>query len=743
MNSYAGKQIKDLAPGTILTMTENGVETNIIVIQHNYESELNGKGKTWMMRTTFLPDDMPWGTENYYSTINWKDDTTLRSWLETTYAARLSANFLSVIQPVSIHYEYGSFGHDVGTLEGQRFWIPSKSDFLPDTDTELAKSLRGWFANTLSEGKEDAKGGWSFTFATRSSQTTDPTDSDESGCYIWNITMARFNSNYDPSTTSTISTAKSSGNVLVCFCVDENAYVTDAGILTLNAPPVIESNYFGKSGVFGRWDAFRLAYKAYDPEGALVSVTEKLDGAVRKRFGNTNQNEIFHFEVSKEELEGFDWNTYHTLTVEATDGVTTTIKTCKVFRVKLPGYVVYIGQIRGTGDGQSYYWQERYILHDPADENAGVILEPEVTLEANQIGSFSFTVPVSNPYYDKLDLRKPVISVEEDGREIFMGYATEINKNFNLDLEVTCESELGYLQDRQCEVENKRYTTAELLELALAVEDDSTMHSGFKSEGKVFLPGNVTKLKDDDDEDKETKEITDGWSILQNSLVSKYGGYLRLRKEIKMVYGVRVYTRYLDYIAKLDEKTDQTIELGKNLLDISYYIKAGDIVNSVKAVGWDTYQSGWFFWEKKTDRVTAEAYNGDSIKRYGLCQKLLIVEGTNSTADSLLKKAKEELAKYNGFTGSLTVNAADLCDVGVDTDRLGFMKETYVLSEAHGIDKWLPCTKVVIPLDAPEEKEFTFGETTQKLSSLQAGNFATAGKAWNAIQSTIGYMSSK
>lgn len=318
-----------------------------------------------------------------------------------------------------------------------------------------------------------------------------------------------------------------------------------------------------------------------------------------------------------------------------------------------------------------------------------------------------------------------------------MGYITETEKNFELDMEVTCESEFGYLQDRDCQVENKFYTAPELLALALTVEDDPEEHIGFKGEGKVFLPGNVTVEKPESDTDKETKAISDCWSVLTNSLTGKYGGYLRLRKEIKMVDGVRVYTRYLDYLAKLNDKTDQVIELGKNLLDISYYIKAGDIVNSVKAYGW--YTSGWLFWQT-TNPISREAYNGESIKKYGLCQRVLVVEGTDSTGDSLLKKATDELKKYSGFTGSVQINAADLCDIGVDTDRLDFMKETYVLAEPHSIDDWLPCTKEVIPLHELDQKDFTFGATTAKLSSLQAGNFATAGKAWNAIQSTIGYI---
>ena len=260
----------------------------------------------------------------------------------------------------------------------------------------------------------------------------------------------------------------------------------------------------------------------------------------------------------------------------------------------------------------------------------------------------------------------------------------------------------------------------------------------------MFLPGSITVEKPESDTDKETASVGDCWDVLTSNVVGKYGGYLRLHKEIKMVDGVRVYTRYLDCVAKLNDKTDQVIRLGDNLLDISYYLKDNGIVNSVKAIGWASRKEGFLFWETThTQQLTAEAYNGESIKKYGLCQKTITVEGTSSSTDSLYEKAKAELKKYSGFSGSLQINAADLADIGVDTDRLDFLKETYVLSEPHGIDDWVPCTKEVIPLHELDEKDFTFGETTSRLSSLQAANFGTAGKAWNAIQSTIGYLNTK
>lgn len=246
----------------------------------------------------------------------------------------------------------------------------------------------------------------------------------------------------------------------------------------------------------------------------------------------------------------------------------------------------------------------------------------------------------------------------------------------------------------------------------------------------------MTIEKPESDTDKETKAISDCWSVLTNSLTGKYGGYLRLRKEIKMVDGVRVYTRYLDYLAKLNDKTDQVIELGKNLLDISYYIKAGDIVNSVKAYGW--YKSGWLFWEttnpSRGKRTTETHQEVRPVPARPCCGR------NRFYGRQPFEEATDELKKYSGFTGSVQINAADLCDIGVDTDRLDFMKETYVLAEPHSIDDWLPCTKEVILLHELDQKDFTFGATTAKLSSLQASNFATAGKAWNAIQSTIGYI---
>ena len=70
------------------------------------KKDLNGKGKTMLMRTTLLKDAVKWG--NNEKDVSWKNEPTLRNWLENTYAARLSKDTLKTIVPVTIRYDYGS-----------------------------------------------------------------------------------------------------------------------------------------------------------------------------------------------------------------------------------------------------------------------------------------------------------------------------------------------------------------------------------------------------------------------------------------------------------------------------------------------------------------------------------------------------------------------------------------------------------------------------------------------------------
>lgn len=732
----------DLAEGTIVPMLERGSKVNYIVAKHNYQSDVNGGGHTMLIRAGVL-GSYEWKNSNSSSYelpeyAKYDTDSKIPDVLENYYQGVFDALTIAACKPVRI--KYSPNGSTVTSTRSHRFFILSRGDLASwsYSDGDLLSST---VVNALVSSV-----GNNVSLLLRS--TTDDYDTKldpDSNTYVQDgdkygavyIATIRNNRLYD---TSSKNHGHEAAYVLPCIVLYDTAGVGEDGILRGNHIPEISSYYFGTEQVHTKHNDFRVAYSVHDEDGDEMTVTELLDGKTVLRTytpvdGETS-NTVW---VGSALLPLGEYGVDHKLTVRVTDGAATAEKHYLFRMTYKQGYAVYIGKIAGNADRTGYYWTERHALHDASDETLPIVLEPELTLEKNSFGSFVFTVPAINPYYDKLALKTTVISVEEDGVEIFMGYVTELNKNFDLDIEVTCEGELGYLQDRDCIIENRAYTTEELVRLA--VTPDEKYGTNFAIEGKTFNLGTVTVAKPDADKDTtETKAISDCWSVLDSNLVGNYGGFLRVRKTVKMEDGKKVYRRYLDYLAEVTDESEQVIQFGVNLLDLSYYLKSNTIVNSIIVMGYAT--SGWWIFSS-TSPIKVEVHNGKSIELYGLCQRMMTVDGTKSSPESLRAKGLEELKKYNPdqFTGSITINAADLADTGVDVDRLAFLKNVRCISEVHGLKNWILCTKEVIPLDAPEEKEFTFGDTAN-LTTLQASTFGTAGKAWKAIQSTIRYMSS-
>lgn len=224
------------------------------------------------------------------------------------------------------------------------------------------------------------------------------------------------------------------------------------------------------------------------------------------------------------------------------------------------------------------------------------------------------------------------------------------------------------------------------------------------------------------------------WDILQSELTDTYGGHFIVRREKRKLVNTTITLRFLDYVSNVTEKTGQKIEFGENLLDLDSYVKAENIVTRVIAVGYRT--SGFWVW-KSTNTLTATANDTAAQKYYGIITRVIVVEGTSSTTETLLKAAQKELAKNLRYLDGMTISAVDLKDAGVDTERLQFMKNAEIVSEPHGVHTYLACTKLVEPLDKPDEKKFTFGIDFSSISDLQALSARKAASAFDMAHSAV------
>ena len=288
----------------------------------------------------------------------------------------------------------------------------------------------------------------------------------------------------------------------------------------------------------------------------------------------------------------------------------------------------------------------------------------------------------------------------------------------------------GTIKVAKKDTESKTYS--------IKTEKDGTVNVYVNGEKSAdYTPQLVEELHDFGD----GKNYGKTWDILQSKLVDVYGGYLVTRHKTipyPLFPGLYKRARYLDYVQDATERNVQGITFGTNLLDLTSYVKAEDIVTRVIAIG--KKKSGWFLWET-TNTLTATANDETAQKLYGLITRYLVLDGTANTQQSLQDEADMELGKHLRLADGITVKAVDLKDAGVDVDRISFGKLTHIISAPHGIDVWINCNKLVEPLDKPAKKEFTFGKKFSSISDFQALSARKATTAYDLSRTLKEYAS--
>ena len=105
-------QLNQIPQGSVLKIKENGQDVDFYVAKHDYESGLNGAGRTLVVRKDTY-DDRAWDNGN----VNAYASSDLDSWFNSTYKNMLDADIRSLIGTTKIRYTPGNGNNTVGTLE--------------------------------------------------------------------------------------------------------------------------------------------------------------------------------------------------------------------------------------------------------------------------------------------------------------------------------------------------------------------------------------------------------------------------------------------------------------------------------------------------------------------------------------------------------------------------------------------------------------------------------------------------
>lgn len=735
----ASVKLSTKALGSTVKVNENGTAAEFVVACHNYEAGLNGSGRTLLVRKTSLEDRELWGQLGSATNLNW-NVSHMKYWVGNQYIVRLDEEIRRNLGKTNYYCSgansagrtYGSaFLLSAYELTGDRQYADSSTK-LDDAVLRVLESGGGspWWTRSI--WPEPQKENGDKTESGRYTRVClyGKRDSDDK----WSIYKSGF-SDAESADTATIRP---------CFTVPEDMRVYEDGTLWESHAPVIINAYqnAGTMGACGK--GFSLPYAVYDDDVGTVTVTEYVNETQLRQFAAQNGQQLA-FTLDENDFEQLAAEKQHTIKITAENGIKTAEWTQTFFKTEKLGYRVYAGTLAegGIGDFNNnvsygvhmYKWATRECIYDPTcvdDERDNIIIDPQLEMEKNELGSFEFTLPVSSHFYNSLIPRRTVVSVEEDGVEIWMGYVAEIDKNFQMEKKVYCEGELGFLKDISLVLEPQEYTAYELYSAIIS----TAAAKGWKS----FKLGKTSdKLKNIKVNLKESgTQYTTVWDALKNILLGNVGGMLYLHKAPGKVNGE--YGRLLDYFLTEDELdvTTQCIEFGKNLLDLDYYVKAYDIVNQVTYHGYET--KGWWIFSH-TDKISVTVEDAKSVEIYGPIERCYVADGTASTEESLTKAAKEKLNELKlKMDYSFEIGALDLRDAGVDVMRLGFMKRAQILSWPHELNQYALCTKLSIPLERLDEKKFTFGSASETLSGQQATGTGAAKRAVDTLRSVVNYI---
>ena len=396
------------------------------------------------------------------------------------------------------------------------------------------------------------------------------------------------------------------------------------------------------------------------------------------------------------------------------------------------------------------------LIYQPGNKN-GTVLSPKLTREVSKGGSLTFTMTREHPMYEMLQKMSTVVVVKQDGKETWRGRIFSHEADWYNNRAVYCEGALSFFNDSCVTPFNYEGTLKEFLQHLIDVHNAQV---GQKM--KMFELGTVTAALGDQvvhfgdaDQYGVGEDYGKCWDIIDKLVLKVFGGYAYCTFDAATGYNV---LNYCDQAVEEKRLTDQKIEYGVNLLDLTektdtngLYTRIYPVGNkhTVKETRWK-YKFKWLpgglgkytdeheerYGIMDTDSATIQKYlpqsgyrydledgyieNTDAVKKFGVLAR--IVEFDTDSANDTFAAGVQALQQNHLMVTSYTIKAVDLVDAGEATDRLTFACYAHILSAPHSVDAVMLCSKLTEPLDHPEKKEYSFGMTRRTLTDRHVEN---------------------
>lgn len=418
-------QIKDLAIGDgYVYLMEGNTKVKFYALCHNYESSLNGKGRTMFCRESPATS----GTHTTSERENYRADANNEAtWYKNTYVKKFSDEVQNLIGTTKYigSYTYRNNNASESSFSSETY----ESSFFPVSAAELGKSSVADGSKLSSAAISriaNIRTGYESGIWTRSPTET-LTEKVTTSIGASGIKYAYYHANslyISSASGSSLSTAEgtygTSFGYLPCFTLPETLYIDKDGFPTANQPPEVSSDA-GESGVAlgEKNEPFTLSYTVTDGDGDPMTITEKVNGetlAVRENVASGTELTVQC--LSEKALFQQILNGENTLTLEVDDGKTA-VEWTATFTKNVTSAVLSLTQPLTADD---------------------TITVAALTLEGSFPADMSLTVELTNNALDDSPVWETVTDIQSGEAKAFVHHSfanTTAEKGFAFNYKIT------------------------------------------------------------------------------------------------------------------------------------------------------------------------------------------------------------------------------------------------------------------------------------------------------------------
>ena len=357
---------------------------------------------------------------------------------------------------------------------------------------------------------------------------------------------------------------------------------------------------------------------------------------------------------------------------------------------------------------------DKTLIYDSTIEDYKIV-KGSITLETNKSGSFTFSVYPDHFFYDKFIRLKTVITVFKSNKIIFRGRILSDVTDYWNNKVITCEGELGFLQDSIIRPFSFNGTPDELFKKLI------NEHNSQVDEFKKFKVGSITVVDPNNYISRSNLSYESTLSNLNSRLIEDtLGGYFFITHGENGADEIPT----INYLADFTKVSTQTVEFGSNLKNYTKTVKAEEIATAIIPLGAEIETDDT---EDQKQRLTIASVNGGKdyvyddagVALYGWIFKVVTFDDVN-IASNLKTKAEAYLSSAVQQNITIELNAIDLhlLDHSIESFTIG--DYIRVISNPHNFDSTLLCNKQTIDLLKPENDTLTLGYTYSTFTEVSS-----------------------